>query len=289
MTKTNHLDKFYTNSKIAKDCFYMLYGDFINEFNTNSLIIEPSAGCGNMLDVIPNNINKIGFDILPERDDIIKKDFLKEDIDFPSSNLIFFGNPPFGKKSKLAIEFINRCFLYSDLVAFILPVQFNKYDTQKQILPFAKLTRNELLPDNSFLVNGKPYNVRCCFQIWTTKETDVDLRLRSKQKTNHIHFKMYQYNCVEEAKKYFDYEWDFAVQRQGYGNYKEKIYDKKNIDLKKQWMLIKANSDEVLEILNKIDFEKLSLKNTSIPGFGKADVINEYERLTIEFKQNRNI
>jgi hypothetical protein len=29
----------------------------------------------------------------------------------------------------------------------------------------------------------------------------------------------------------------------------------------------------------KIDFEKLSKSNTTIPGFGKADVIMEYKRL----------
>lgn len=44
-------------------------------------------------------------------------------------------------------------------------------------------------------------------------------------------------------------------------------------------MFIKAKDEIILERLLKIDFEKLSKKNTTIPGFGKADLVKEYKEL----------
>ena len=46
--------------------------------------------------------------------------------------------------------------------------------------------------------------------------------------------------------------------------------------MKKQWIFFKAKDKETLEKLKSIDFEKLSKKNIGIPGFGKADVVQEF-------------
>ena len=51
------------------------------------------------------------------------------------------------------------------------------------------------------------------------------------------------------------------------------------MDHRTQWIFFKAHSQEALKRLCQIDYDKLSKKNTSIPGFGKADVIVEYESL----------
>jgi len=55
-------------------------------------------------------ISITGYDIEPHlNNEIIKADFLKLKPVYDSKNIII-GNPPFGKRSKLAIDFINKSF-----------------------------------------------------------------------------------------------------------------------------------------------------------------------------------
>ncbi len=76
--------------------------------------------------------------------------------------------------------------------------------------------------------------------------------------------------------KVFDNDFDFAVPRQGYYDYNRKETDKNKCEKNIQWILFKANNNEILQRLKNIDFVKLSKKNTSVFGFGKADVVEEY-------------
>ena len=283
-----NLDKYYTKDEVAKKCFCIL-NYYLLKCNThlkNTLFIEPSAGNGRMLNIISQE--KLGFDISPEHDTIHKCDFLSSEIDAAlqvhllddTKQLVFFGNPPFGKKAKLAIDFLNKALSFGAVVGFIVPIQFRKWSVQSKINPNAKLIRDVDLQEDAFTLLDKPYSLRCCFQIWAINDTkNSDLRISAKPKTDHIDFKMYQYNRTTEAEKFFDYDWDFAVPRQGYLDYTFKAFDKTECDKKQQWIFFKAGSQKILEQLKMLDFVKLSLKNSGIPGFGKADVIAEYNKL----------
>jgi hypothetical protein len=271
------LDKFYTKSHIAA----LVWEDFksiLLQLDRDVTVVEPSAGDGKLLDVI--DYNKIGFDLAPESENIIQNDFLSGDIrPYVSNEVVFFGNPPFGKKGKLAIDFVNKAFTYGSYVAFIVPIQFKKYSVQNRITKDAKLIFERDLPIDAFTLGDKDYKVRCVFQIWTTEDSEIDLR-EPKPITSHKDFKMYQYNCTFEAEKYFDYDWDFCVLRQGYGDFNQ-IFTKDdvgNLSRKKQWIFFKANEEEILDRLKSIDFNKLSELNTSTRGFGKYDFIKEYNR-----------
>jgi hypothetical protein len=290
-----NLDKYYTKRSLSKKLFNILKNFIIDEnltINNNFkhvLFVEPSAGNGSFLEAL-NDFNSIGFDLLPDENNqfnIIKNDFLTEDINLKlnkdqiNKEKIFIGNPPFGKKSKIAIDFINTAFKYSNIVAFIVPVQFRKWSVQSKINDKAKLVLDIDLEEDAFEFMGKPYKLRCCFQVWI-KDIDYkgeNIRIKEKPPTQHKDFQLYQYNRTVEAEKYFDYDWDFAVGRQGYLDYNQKIFKKEEIDPKKQWIFFKANNKEVLDNLFRIDFEKLSKKNIGIPGFGKADVIIEYSNI----------
>jgi len=272
------LDKYYTKVSVAKAC-YELYKPFLPE---DALLIEPSAGDGAFLKAIGQNI--LGFDLLPEGEGIVANDFLVGDLrtlltpEQRARNIAIIGNPPFGKKAVLAIEFLNKSLNMFGLVGFIIPVQFRKWSVQSKINPFARLLLDETLGAESFEFMGKPYKVRCCFQVWTLDQSgEENIRLASKPPVAHADFDMWQFNRTVEAEKFFDYDWDFAVPRQGYQDYTFKALKKENCDRKKQWIFFKAHSPEALARLKALDYVKLSEKNTGIPGFGKADLIEAYE------------
>ena len=282
------LDKYYTKQSVADFCYSKMIEllNFNNNNKDNLLFIEPSAGSGVFLNSIKEN--KVGFDIAPTQENehnIIKNDFLNSDItvflneEQKKKKIVFIGNPPFGTKAKLAIDFVNKTFEYSNIVGFIVPIQFRKWSVQSKINKNAKLILDVDLQENAFEFLGKDYKVRCCFQVWALESFSNkfdDLKLQLKPSVNHPDFEMYQYNRTEQAKKFFDYDWDFAVPRQGYLDYKFKSYSKEDCDMKKQWIFFKAKDKETLEKLKSINFEKLSKKNIGIPGFGKADVVQEF-------------
>lgn len=72
---------------------------------------------------------------------------------------------------------------------------------------------------------------------------------------------------------------DFAVPRQGYKDYTIRETDPANMSRHTQWIFFKAHSPKILNQLLKLDYETLSKKNISTPGFGKADVIEAYNKL----------
>lgn len=281
------LDQFYTKSSVAQDCVDLAldYASKLGYDLSKLKALEPSAGSGSFVHALQNKGVKVdGYDIAP-KDRLVKTlDFLNSDISKPGarSNLIVIGNPPFGKRAKLAIDFINKAFDYSDTVIFILPLQFYKHSAQSKLNQDARLVYSAKLPEKSFTFLGEDYGVRCCIQVWTLRPQEVDLRLRSSPVTKHDDFDMWQYNNTRQAEKYFDkayYDWDFAVPRQGYKDYSHKQIDPDKMDRRTQWIFFKAYTPQVLANLKQLDFHKLSLKNTSTPGFGKADVIEEYQML----------
>lgn len=282
-------DQFYTQDSIAEKCLEMLIG-VIKEtalYTTNIKFLEPSAGGGAFLRALDkaNYHEYFAFDIDPHHEKVIRNDFLKDDLSekLPTKEeLVVIGNPPFGRRARMAAAFINKAFDYTDTVAFVLPLQFQKYSAQNKLIKEARLIFDEVLPRNSFVFNGKDYPVRCCFQVWTKLPNGTDMRFRTSPITKHQDFEMWQYNNTREAEKYFDkdkYQWDFAIPRQGYKDYTLKETDPAKMDHHTQWIFFKASSPEVLDRLKQIDYVKLSHKNISIPGFGKADVITEYENL----------
>ena len=235
------------------------------------------------LDVLKKHNHRfIAYDILPERDDITQKDFLNDDISI-NENVIVIGNPPFGKKSALAIQFINKCFEFSNVVGFVLPIQFRKYSAQNKIREDAILIKDVMLPEDSFTSEGKDYSLRCCFQVWCLPEFEESKKYKNlrltKPITTHPDFEMFQYNCTKEALKFFDYDWDFCVYRQGFLDYTKKFYDKNELNTKNQYIFFKASNKRVLKNLLSLDFEELSKKNIRIPGFGKADIVEVYNSM----------
>ena len=123
MVKENNFDQFYTNPLTAKK-LTSIFTEEVKKLGYQKInFLEPSAGTGNFLEAIretsKNNsfISKktLAFDIEPKSDkeNIIKTNFLKVPLTRylkkeKSNNYVVIGNPPFGKKGKLALNFVNK-------------------------------------------------------------------------------------------------------------------------------------------------------------------------------------
>jgi predicted RNA methylase len=163
----NTIDKYYTDTNVVK----MLIQHVVKhiDITNKDLVIEPSAGNGAFINSIKLLCeNYVFYDIEPDHKDIIQQDYLKLD----ASNLKKFnrvhivGNPPFGRQSSLAIKFIKKSCEFCDTISFILPKSFKKDSLKSKFDTNFHLKCEIDVPDNSFLVNSKPHDVPCVFQIW---------------------------------------------------------------------------------------------------------------------------
>ena len=275
------LDQFYTKPEVAADCWEYFLNNLasvsrsVNEMS----FIEPSAGTGAFYKLLPSE-RRLGIDINPKCDDVIQQDFFTlTDLPNDRKDTVVIGNPPFGKRGKMAIAFFNHAAVLADTVAFIVPVNFRKYIVHKQLDESMRfISKLELPRDAFYLDSGKPYAVNTEFQVWTRlPSSHQDMRQYQSLPIRHQDFQLWQYNNTVEARKVFQNAFDFAVPCQGWQDYSRKETDEKSCERNKQWILIKANNGDILSRLKQIDYESLA-KNcgTAVPGFRKGDLVKEY-------------
>lgn len=168
-------NQYYTSNQAAKNCFdiFKKTAESLGVNLDQYIFIEPSAGCGGFYDLLPQN-KRIGIDIDPQCDNLIKQDYLtwtpnKDD------KYAVIGNPPFGLRGHLALQFINHSANFADMVAFILPPLFNsdgKGVPAKRVRGY-KLAHTSPMPADSFFYpDGKPVSVTSIFQVWTRIGTE---------------------------------------------------------------------------------------------------------------------
>lgn len=281
------LDKFYTQKHVAKLCYDFLHQQL--NVPENAIYLEPSAGGGSFLDLLPNFV---ALDIAPEDERIQQQNYLSYETS--ETKFITIGNPPFGSRSKLAIDFFNKAVSMSEVIAFIVPVSFMKWSVQKNLSINFSLHSYMYLEPESFSFNGEPYSVRTIFQIWVKKGSQYDnqanLRLTKQPPIKHTDFEIWQYNATPEAVKYINEDWKYAVRRQGYHDYNQ-IFTREDYNFilekmtgakKQQFFFIKPLTEEAEKIILSMDFNALAERNTATPGFGKGDFVSYYTELKAE-------
>lgn len=161
------LDKFYTIPEISEKCLASIGSRY--KWSDWELVIEPSAGNGSFLTRIPTD-KKLGIDISPEHNDIIKQDFLTYTPPVGIDKILVVGNPPFGRVSSLAIKFFNHASKWADVIAFIIPRTFRRVSIHNKLNANFHLVFDEEIPMEpcSF---SPPMMAKCCFQIWEKKDT----------------------------------------------------------------------------------------------------------------------
>tara|TARA_B110000971_G_C20012742_1_gene502403 strand:+ start:1102 stop:1938 length:837 start_codon:yes stop_codon:yes gene_type:complete len=242
----NAIDKFYTKPSISELCLE-LFEKKVKIDKNKDYFIEPSAGNGSFSNLMYKKYdNCLFYDIDPENVsteyNIIKQDYL--DLDLHLDNKVhLIGNPPFGRQSSLARKFIKKSATFCDTISFILPKSFKKDSFQKTFPLNFHLIYQYDLPENSFLIDGKEYDVPCVFQIWVKK--------KNKRKVK-----------KKEIPKYFSFvkkgdNPDLSFRRVGvYAGKIDKNYKNKSIQ---SHYFIKLNDninlDTFLERYSKIRFE----------------------------------
>ncbi len=281
----NQLDQFYTKPNVAENCINELRsvaGDLVDI--GRYWFVEPSAGCGCFYQNLPEQ-KRIGIDIAPRKmtdinhRGILQCDYLQwQPPEIATQKYIVIGNPPFGKRANLAVQFFNHSH-FADIIAFIVPVSFRKYWIHKKLNPAYQLIKTYRLRRDSFCTpDGKEYCVNAEFQIWTKLRSNfADLRLNQPPPIAHADFTIQQYNNTPAALKAFDHPFDFAVPSQGYQDYSRRETDAHQCEKNKQWLLFSAPKQTTLAALKRLDFHKLAYEcATATPGFRKNDVVKIY-------------
>jgi len=253
------LDKFYTNTNVSRNLIN-ISKNYIKNFNSY-IIIEPSAGNGSFSNYLQNN-NLIAMDIEPENDNIIKQNFF-DFIPNEDEKYIVIGNPPFGRISSKAFEFLDYSMTFADYVCFLLPRTFKRYSFNKKINPYFHILFQKDLPEGIFYPSSM--KAKTVFQIWEKRPYK---RIIPKLKDHTDDFIILNKKNIHQA--------EFAIR--AYGGNCGTISFAVNELAPKSWHFIKSkerNRDEIISIMKEIDFSfsKDTVRQDSV---GKQELIHYY-------------
>lgn len=267
-TKARNLDQFYTRADVAQACAQVCM-DVLCQRGVDlsqCFFVEPSAGTGAFLDAVPTP--KLGLDLEPGRADIEQADFTTWDPTgrfSPEQVVVAIGNPPFGKNSSLALAFLNRCVMFADYVAFILPRTFEKASLQAKVEPHLHLIHEVELAADSFVHDGQPYTVPVVFQIWASLLEHRPPVVRPPLTHPDFHF-------VEDPTQA-----DFAFQRVGAAAGKVSIEGLSKAPASHYFIKVAAGvSHDVQAILAGIDWTETKLRTAGNPSIGKRELVSLY-------------
>jgi hypothetical protein len=260
--RTDEKDQFYTDEKVAKKCI-----DIIVELYPETkkyLWIEPSAGNGSFYKNI--KYKKIGIDIDPKYEGIIKEDYLKWNYSGKDKKVILVGNPPFGKQSSLAKMFIKRGCEYADIIAFILPKSFTKPSMTNAFDRKFHCMHTSDIEKDAFLIQGnKRYDVPCIFQIWERKSEDRKIEDKIPE------------NGFEYVKVGKDV--DIALRRVGVFAGKSFLYEPEKFSTQSHYFIKFTdegiNKNNIIEAINKHTFPSNTVGPRSISKGEVNIVLNE--------------
>lgn len=172
-------DQFFTPVDTAKHCFD-LFCKVIEKYGEDKTMfhyIEPSAGDGSFLKVLPSNT--IAMDIEPKHESIIEQDYLEWRPDSNNGNAVF-GNPPFGLRGHMALKFINHSYEFADYACFILPQLFEsdgKGVPRKRVKGY-NLIFSEKIESNFYEPNKNEVKINTIFQIWSKYHTNTEYDIK---------------------------------------------------------------------------------------------------------------
>jgi hypothetical protein len=264
------LDKFYTIPKISKKCIESVGSMY--DWSKWELVVEPSAGNGSFLNIIPSD-KKIGIDISPENQDIIEQDFFTYKPPSSINDILVIGNPPFGKVSSLAIKFFNYASNWATVIAFIIPRTFRRISVHNRLNQNFHLVFDEDIPTNPCSFTPRMM-VKCCFQIWEKREEKREFH---DLPTSHIDWDFLDFGPKDSNGQPTPPDGaNFAIRAYG-GKCGEIVKINLQTLRPKSWHWIKSNIDTTLLInrFKNLDYS-LSFNTARQNSIGKGELVRLY-------------
>ena len=169
------LDQFNTTPEVATYC-WQSFKEILKKEQAvfdDYKFIEPSAGSGAFYTLLPTK-KRIGIDVDTFNKEYIQQDFLTWEPNFTDDRpCAAIGNPPFGYRGWLALEFLNKSAEFCNYVGFILPMSFQSdgKGSPKNRVKGMTLLHSEPLSGDVFITpNGEKIRVNTLWQLWKKGE-----------------------------------------------------------------------------------------------------------------------
>jgi predicted RNA methylase len=261
------LDQYFTSPNLVNECLAVLSSKIsLDDFD---LIIEPCAGSGRFLDQLPTG-SVIALDIAPKDPRVGEADFLTF---YPehSRKILVIGNPPFGQRGALAIQFLNHAMKFSHTVAMILPRSFNKFTFINRVDRHFTLEESVNL-SGFFDFDGHEVEVQTVFQIW---QKSSEIRSLLTPDRTHPDFSMRHAHLsrTDEMQRQALIAFaDLALPQVG-AHFRPS--DPSTLTKGSHWF-IRLNPSAVPEAFHQLDFSFLEGTNTAHTSLSKADIVRAY-------------
>lgn len=287
-------DQFFTPLKTAQYCFEK-FCEKIKDFGekeTDFIFIEPSAGDGSFLKILPND-RTIAMDIESTNSVILEQDYLdwnpsleksifekngvkkiqiepKIDSTFSKGGrYVVFGNPPFGLRGHLALRFINHSSDFAaEYVCFILPQLFEsdgKGVPRKRVKGF-NLIHSEKIESNFYEPNKNEVKINTIFQIWSKNHTNDEYNIQEFTTENMRVYSMSDGGTVASTRnKDMIGKCDVYLPSTCFGKENMKCYNSFN-DLpgkKGYGIVFYTNKEEMLQKFLLIDWKNIAFLSTN--------------------------
>ncbi len=262
-------EKYFTPPEVALKCVSIVAEHF--DLCSFDRIVEPCVGDRAFFDLMPRD-RRVGIDLDPIGDDVDQGNFLTWFPPTGDARVLTMGNPPFGQRAALAIQFLSKACEFSDVVAFILPRSFNKYTFQNRVNRHFHLV-DAIDLDAEFHVESGVKMVRTTFQVWERK---LELRSLIQAESTHPDFSMkhaHLSRVTPEELAELCSNFDFAIAQVG-SNFIPK--DPATLTRGSYWF-VRENIPGVRFVFERLDFAFLDDMNTAHKSLGKPDIVAAYK------------
>ena len=263
-------DRYYTDPVFAKKFVDMV--DSRYGLENFSLCIEPSAGNGSFSQYLP--VNSISYDIKPNAENIIEKDYFE--VLHEPDNILVIGNPPFGRISSTAIKFFNHSAKFAEVIAFIIPQTFHRVSVQNKLdLNFGMVYSYDI---DGCIFTPK-MDAKCSFQIWERLQKP---RQKVILETTHGDWVFLSLGPKDEnGQPTPPKNPSFAIGAYGVevGRIIKSGFDKLR---PKSWHWIRTvNRDELIYRFSRLDY-RISEKTVRQPSLGRGELVRLYSEFYVE-------
>ncbi len=263
-------DQFFTPVDTAQKCFDIFCDELkqLGESADDFTYIEPSAGDGNFVTVLPKD-RVIAMDIEPKNESVFTQDYLEwKPDDINTKRYVVFGNPPFGLRGHMALKFINHSYEFAEYVCFILPQLFEsdgKGVPRKRVKGY-NLIYSQKIDTKFYEPNKNQLKINTIFQVWSKHHTNDKYDIKDFTNENMKIYSMSDGGTVASTRnKDMIGKCDVYIPSTCFGKENMKCYDSfEDLPGRKGYgVVFNSEKNEMKEKMRNIDWGKVAFLSTN--------------------------